>query len=377
MSLDILIREADGIRRAGALVIGRGVPLATTAGGLPELENVVVGETQLLPSGGDDTQAIRDALARASRVRLGPGVFTLGDTLVLGAGQALAGCGPHRTTLRMPVRNGDALVSLSGNNVLEGVTLAGPGWSTSFIAGVKAAAGADFRLRQLHIEEVETGISLTGVDRAEISGITTGRIGNLGIAVLSSRQVAIGNADVGSDVTLIRGLILSSVETVHCERVVVRNCEQGILANGSTLTFRTIRLASCETGMLVAGSGVEVSGATAVDTETGFRLLECTGAALNGCSTLRGKYSTLILSSCKGVAVSGLHSDMTEAAGAGPPHVSVSNSTQVMITAVHRINPATPPDYEVDVAQAGGRVMFIQHDFDPDRIHSGGNFAQL
>jgi hypothetical protein len=377
MSMDILIRQADGIRRAGALVIGRGVPLATTAGGLPELENVVVGETQLLPSGGDDTQAIADALARASRVRLGPGVFTLSGTLVLDTGQALVGCGPHRTALRMPVRNGDALVSLSGDNLLEGVTLAGPGWSTSFIAGVKATAGAGLRLRRLHIEEVETAISLSGVERAEITGITTGRIGNLGIAVLSCSQVAIGNVDVGSDVTLIRGLLLSSVESLHCESVVVWNCEQGILANGSTLAFRTVRLAYCETGMLVGGSGVEVSGATAVDSETGFRLLECTGAALNGCSTLRGKYSTLILSNCKAVAVSGLRSDMTGASGAAPPHVSVSDSTQVMITAVHRINPATPPQYEVNVEQAGERVMFIQHDFDPDRIRSGGNFAQL
>lgn len=377
MSLDILIREADGIRRAGALVIGRGVPLATTAGGLPELENVLVGETQLMPSGGDDTQAIRDALARSSRVRLGPGVFTISDVVVLGIGQALAGCGPHRTTLHMPVRNGDALVSLSGTNVLEEVTLAGPRWSTSFIAGVKATTVADLRLRQLRIEEVETGISLTGVERAEISGITTGRIGNLGIAVTSSRQVSIENADVGSDVTLIRGIILSSVESVRCESVVVRNCEQGILATGSTLAFRTIRLADCEVGMQMAASGVEVSSAIAVDNYTGFNLLECTGAVLNGCSSLRGKHSTLHLSNCRAVAVSGLHSDMTGAVGAAPPHITVNGSTQVIITAVRRINPATPPQYEVEVSAAGGRVLFMQHDFDPDRIHSGGNFAQL
>lgn len=377
MSMDILIREADGIRRAGALVIGRGVPLATTAGGLPELENVLVGETQLMPSGGDDTQAIRSALARASRVRLGPGGFTISDTLVLGAGQELVGCGPSRTTLRMPVRNGDALVSLSGANVLEGMTLAGPRWSTSFIAGVKAAAGADLRLCRLRIEEVETGISLAGVERAEISGITTGRIGNLGITVTSSKQVVIENGDVGSDVTLTRGLFLSSVETLRCESVVVRNCEQGILAIGSALSFRAIRLADCEMGMSVGGSGVEVSGALAADADRSFVLSGCTGAALDGCSSLRGRGSTLVLSGCKAVAVSGLHSDMTGAAAGAPPHVTVNASTQVMITAVQRINPATPPQYEVEVSQAGGRVMFIQHDFDPDRIHSGGNFAQL
>ncbi|HEU4557436.1 MAG TPA: hypothetical protein VFS20_06280 [Longimicrobium sp.] len=377
MSMDILIREAGGIRRAGALVIGRGVPLATTAGGLPELESVVVGETQLRPSGGDDTQAIRDALTRASRVRLGPGVFTLSDTLVLGAGQELAGCGPSRTTLRMPVKNGDALVSLSGANVLEGMTLAGPGWSTQFVAGVKSGAGTGLRLRQLRIEEVERGISLTGVERVEISGITTGRISTVGIMVISGKQVAIENADVGSDVALTRGLLLSEVETLRCESVVVRYCEQGIVADGSALAFRAVRVADCDMAISVRGSGVEVSGALVADSNTGFRLLECTGAALDGCVSLRGMGSTLTLSNCRGVAVSGLRSDMTGAAAGAPPHVAVSGSTQVMITAVHRINPATPPQYEVDVSAAGGRVLFIQHDFDSDRIRSGGNFAQF
>jgi hypothetical protein len=31
----------------------------------------------------------------------------------------------------------------------------------------------------------------------------------------------------------------------------------------------------------------------------------------------------------------------------------------------------------VDVSAAGGRVLFAQHNFDPARINSGGNFAAV
>jgi hypothetical protein len=59
-------------------------------------------------------------------------------------------------------------------------------------------------------------------------------------------------------------------------------------------------------------------------------------------------------------------------------HVQVtSGATEVVLTAIHRASTGAPPPYEVDVSGAGGRVVFIQHNFDPARINSGGNFAAL
>jgi hypothetical protein len=113
MRQTILIREPDGIRRAAALVIGRGIPISTTAGGLPELEGPLVGETQLMPSGGDDTQAIRDALARFGGVRLGPGEFTVSGTITLSTGQSVAGCGSLRTRVRST--HAGAVFNLTGS----------------------------------------------------------------------------------------------------------------------------------------------------------------------------------------------------------------------------------------------------------------------
>jgi hypothetical protein len=291
------------------------------------------------------------------------------------------GCGPDRTTLKaaVPLTAPQGIVVLSGSAALEGLTLIGHGWSTSLTVGVQANPGANCRLRSLRVEEVETGISLLGVERAHVSDIRFGRIGTVGIQANSGKQVTIDNVEVGSDVTLTRGLFLSSIETLRCESIVVGNCEQGIVASGNALVFHAIRLVACEAGMLIhTASGLEVSGVQTVDTYTGFSLQSCTGAALNGCSTLRGLGTTLNIGSCKGVTVSGLHSDMTAAGGAAPPHVVVGGgATQVMLSGIHRVNPATAPQYEVDVSGAGGRVLFAQHDFDPARINSGGNFAAL
>jgi hypothetical protein len=78
------------------------------------------------------------------------------------------------------------------------------------------------------------------------------------------------------------------------------------------------------------------------------------------------------------VAVSGFTSVMYAGLAAAPPHVVVDGgSTQVMLTGVYRVNPTVPPTYEVDVAAAGGRVLFAQHNFNAGRVNTGGNFTEL
>lgn len=381
MSMDILIREPDGVRRAGALVIGRGVPLATTAGGLPELLwNTVVGETQLMPSGGDDTQAIQGALSGYGRVRLGPGDFTVSSTLQVGTGQAIVGCGPGRTTVRATHAQPGMIVLSGSGTAVEDLTLIGPvPWGSPGQAGVRTTSATDVRLRRLHLENLDHGLLLGGIARAEISGITIHRVGSVAITVQSGSQVGIADVHLDSP-ALIRGLLLTAVDGLLCTGITVRQAEQGILAEGSALAFDSIRLLYCELGMQVFGArGVAISGVHIADGfGVGVAILDSTGVALGGCATLRGGSTTLSIRNSAGVTANGVHSDMTGAGAGAPPHVVVDGgSTEVMISGIRVTNPTTPPQYEVDVAAAGGRVLFAQHNFDPARINSGGNFAAV
>ncbi len=129
--------------------------------------------------------------------------------------------------------------------------------------------------------------------------------------------------------------------------------------------------------MSITGArGVSVSGLHARDCGSAVRVTNSSAIALDGCSALRTGTAVSIAGSTA-VTVDGLVSDRTGSGHSGPHVVVGSGSTLVTLTGVHRVNPATPPQYEVDVSGAGGRVVFIQHDFDPARVNSGGNFAEL
>jgi hypothetical protein len=381
MSMDILIREAGGIRRAGALVIGRGVPLATTAGGLPELlERPPFGEAQLMPSGGDDTGAILAALASSRRVRLGPGTFHTSFIIPVGTGQSIVGCGPERTTVQVTTNYNPAFFQISGSGAaIEELTLRGS-LNVMFDYGIYSTSAANVRLHGLHLRDFGTGISLDAVNRLEISRVSVERT-TTPIVVSDSQQVVIREVEI--DGNFGDGIVLDSIEGLRCVGVTLLQCQMGSLyASGSGLVLQTIRLIGCAEGLRVDSSrGVEVSGVHATDdTSVGpfVAISNTTGVQVSGCSVLRGSTPALWLQNCTAVTVSGFHSDMTAAIGAAPPHVVVGGgSTQVMISGIRVVNPATPPQYEVDVSGAGGRVLFAQHNFDPARISSGGNFAAV
>ncbi|HEU4557435.1 MAG TPA: right-handed parallel beta-helix repeat-containing protein [Longimicrobium sp.] len=378
--MDILIREADGIRRAGALVIGRGVPLGTTAGGLPELlASPPFAEAQLTPSGGDDTGAIQAALASSQRVRLGPGTFRMSGIIQVGTGQSIVGCGPERTTVQVTTATGPAFFHLSGSGAaIEELTLRGS-LSVTFDTGIYTTSATNVRLRGLHLRDLGTGIWLTAVNRLEISRVSAER--NLtAISVSGSQQVAV--EDVHIDGNFGSGIILDSIKGLRCVGVTLLQCQgNSLTASGSGLVLQAIHLIQCEDGLTILnGRGVEISGVHATE-GTSFSahvaLVNTTGALVSGCSVLQGRNTTLSIDNCTAVTVSGFHSDMTGTSAAAVPHVVVGGgSTQVMISGIHVVNPAAPPQYEVDVSAAGGRVLFAQHDFDPARINSGGNFAE-
>lgn len=381
MSMDILIREADGIRRAGALVIGPGVPLRTTAGGLPELlASQPFAEAQLMPSGGDDTGAILAALASSRRVRLGPGTFRMSWIIPVGTGQSIVGCGPERTTVQITADTNLAFFQLSGSGAaIEELTLRGS-LSASFDNGILTTSATNVRLRGLHLRDLGTGIRLGGVNRLEISRVSVERTFTP-IVVHESQQVVV--EDVHVDGNFGDGIILDSIEGLRCVGLTLLQCQMNTLnASGSGLVLQAIRLVQCEDGLTIHNSrGVEVSGVHATE-GTSFSahvaLLNTTGALVSGCSVLQARNTTLSIDNCTAVTVSGFHSDMTGTSVATVPHVVVGGgSTEVMISGIRVANPATPPQYEVDVSAAGGRVLFAGHNFAPARINSGGNFVAL
>jgi Pectate lyase superfamily protein len=381
MSMDILIREADGLRRAGALVIGRGVPLGTTAGGLPELlASPTFAEAQLMPSGGDDTGPIQAALAASRRVRLGPGTFRMSGIIQVGTGQSIVGCGPERTTVQLTADTQLAFFQLSGSGAaVEELTLRGS-LNVTFDNGILTTSATNVRLRGLHLRDLGTGIRLGAVNRLEISRVSVERT-LTPIVVHDSQQVVI--EDVRIDGNFGDGILLASVEGLWCAGVTLLQCQgNSITASGSGLVLQAIRLIQCEDGLTILDSrGVEISGVHTTD-GTSFSahvaISGSTGAMVSGCSVLRGRNTALSIDSCTAVTVSGFHSDMTGTSAATVPHVVVGGgSTEVTISGIRVVNPATPPQYEVDVAAAGGRVLFAGHNFNPARIDSGGNFAPL
>ncbi len=95
---------------------------------------------------------------------------------------------------------------------------------------------------------------------------------------------------------------------------------------------------------------------------------------LNGCSVVRCEETTLVLRNCTAATVSAFLSDRTGQIQAVPPASWWTAAPRGGLGGVSG-NPPVPPQYEVDVSGAGGRVVFIQHNFDPARINSGGNFA--
>jgi hypothetical protein len=329
------------------------VPLTTTAGGLPELEGFLVGETQLMPSGGDDTQAIRDVLATGMDLRLGPGTFSVKDPMLLTNGQSVRGCGPFRTAVRCPYDHITIFTVNGAGSAIENLALVGPGISLGIgTIGINAAGATDLRLRGLRLDRLDWGIQLSGASRVEITSIVARYVTYAAVqATGPGEQVVVRGLSVSQGEGW--GLQSMSVHGLSCDGISVRECGGGISLNGgSAHALRDVRITECDLGLQITNTD-----ATSV---TGLWLSSITfGAALR----ILGGRST---------AVSGMHS---HAAGT---HVQVaSGATEVSLTSVHRVNTGAPPQYEVDVSGAGGRVVFIQHNFDPARINSGGNFAAL
>jgi hypothetical protein len=373
---NFIIRDATGTREAETLVIGRGIPLSTTAGGLPELASLLVGETQLMPSGGDDTQAIRDALARFGGVRLGPGDFNVSGQIEVGTGQSVAGCGPDRT--RILTSSAPAGLSAIFHLTGSGATVEGMNVFGNAASCVSADSATGARIRDLRLNTSQYGIKLSGVAHGEVSGVFTESVWGTGLHATGGEQLAVTGLKVDS---ASQGLVLSSVRGAQCTGLRLRVDQTGVTASGTALAFSSVQIEDGQYGLRIAGGlGVTVSGLQTLNVEsTALEVTGSTAVALAGCCARNTEGTYLHIGSSNGVTVDGLLCDARLVLATMPYVVVDSGSMQVRLSGTHRLNPYNwpPPQYEVDVTAAGGRVVFIQHNFDPARINSGGNFAAL
>ncbi len=373
-----IIRDDDGTREAETLVLGRGLRITETAGGLPELEGVHGSEVLLAPSGADDTQAINDALATGKDVRLGPGTFIISDSLVVGTagGQRLSGSGADRTLVRLTTAGIPAVVMVSAYCTVERLRIDG----TSGTTGIRAVFSSGFHvpvtIRDLSITTREEAIHLENI-ACDITNLTSVGLSQYGIYARNLtgtiRNVTISGADM-------QGIHIENGDAVICESIrVTDSYDAGIFVSGGTgYRLSAVHTEGCYVGLTVTGADL-----VAVDSlfivagflSYGIQLDQVRNMAVNGCR-IQGARSSLYILNSQNVVAGALLSDHTYAASPFA-HLIVQSSSGVFVTGMRLVSQSPPPTYEVDVSLAGNRVLFGPNNIDPARINSGGNFAQL
>lgn len=364
MSMDILIREGDGVRPAGALVLGQGLLLSETAGGLPELSGT--DDVVLRPSGGDDAAVLNQALGAHRRVRLAAGTFRLGATVTVPRGRWLTGDGPGRTVLQATHMGN--VVALDGGaaapaTAVEGLTIVGvtPGAAGQSGIRVGTAPWQGLTFRDL-----------------EVNGC-----GEYGLHVTSAVQVLVSNVIIQGTGSSVAGLYLAQVAQAVCEAVRVSGSQHGVhVVGGSGHRISALRVEGATRGIEIAtSSAIVVDGAELRDNGSAVVLDGSRDVVLNACRAVNAADPALAIFGGANHVVNAFVSERS--VGTAAAHVQVKGASLQPVTGVtligfRKVNPAgSAPTYEVDVSAAGARVVFIQHNFDPARISSGGWFAAL
>ncbi|MET0398966.1 MAG: right-handed parallel beta-helix repeat-containing protein [Longimicrobiaceae bacterium] len=369
-----IIRDATRAREAETLVLGRGLRITETAGGLPELEGLLLGETQLMPSGGDDTQAIRDALATGTDVRLGPGTFAVSDTLALGAaggGQRLVGSGKAKTQISFTGSGIPAIDIVSGHCSIESLRVAGA--YSAGQTGIRSLSGGPVKLRDLTLGPLRTAIHLENAAGCEVDGVDIGQASEYGIYTRGLSRSTIRNVVVGfADTT---GIHIENGTGVSCEAVQVNEAvSYGVyVTGGSGHRLAGIRTVACEeAGIAIVGAAqVACESLFAVNGYAGVVVEQARDVSLAACTAL-GVRDSLVIRNSTNVVAGAICSDKSVRTFPTPTHVLVNGSAGVFVTGMRVFGTAT-----VDVSAAGSRVLFGPNNFAPGSIVSGGNFAAL
>lgn len=388
---DFLVREASGdYRPAGTLVLGHGLRIADTAGEIPELLPGSAAETVLVPSGGDDTAQIQAALNAGKRVRLAPGIFTVTSTLILPSETTLAGSG-RRATQLLVTHNSAGVVAAVGatGSTLESLRLTGPGKLVGSGTGVVASGGdpgpetQGITLRDLIVEEFGgNGVYATNLTSFVMRDVAVHRVRYTGVYLAvtgggSGRWARLDHVSV-SECT--DGLIASAFSLITLSDVgfwtLTGNAVN--ITGGAQHVLTAVRVGGAVNGIWLNGTGVaSLDGCMVTECVNGFLVQSVTGATLDACRAANCSGVPLTIRGSVPVAVDAFVSDQTGSASTQPHLLVDSSATLVTVTSFRRVNPTTPPTWEVDVTAAGGRVVFIQHDFTPARINSGGKFVAL
>lgn len=401
---NFIIRQRTGSPTfANSLVLGRGAAVTTTAGGLPELVGARAGETQLLPSGGDDTQALNDALALGNDVRLGPGVFVLSSTLVVGGpgegGPAprILGSGITRTRLKMTA-SGIAVHLYGSYTGIESVTVEGPGdsdpWSTAIHVGAPppgpigdpvdgAPTVRGVTIQDVRVENAGFGIRLNTAADCTLRRVTVWQVSETGITSEVAPGFTLPAPEPAGPLVLedvrvtgaLFGIRTSGSRAVVARGITVDGCpEAGLEVQGGTgHQLSGIRAAGCGTGVsLYAVQAASAEGVEIVDCSLGLYIGASQDVSVTACAVARAS-SALSVSESENVIVGAFRS-VTQAPAT---HVTVTSSPGVFITSLRVVNQGTAPTYDVNVSGAGSRVLFGPNNLTASRVNSGGNYAQL
>ena len=395
-SRDFIIRRPGGdVWLSDTLVLGPTLRVAEhNPSGLPELSAGGPGEVVLLPSGGDDTDAIQAALDTHSLVRLGPGSFQASRQLVLRSGVALVGSGSRHTEVCITGSEHGIYLGHGSEDVrVEGLTLTGPGLGGALVHGIVAwwegatpVATRRVRLRELVVRDfADAGIVLGYAVGVQIDGVTVTDVGHGGVSLLGQQGEAGQSA--------LRGVRLRNVGTLgvyieHVSQVELSSLDvdgapsAGVwIENAAEVRLSTAVLRGCWAGVgVVDTAGLSLENVKVEGCDEGFWLERVTGASLAACRTAAIGEVPLRIQGGRGCAVSAFASDQTaQSPFADHPHLVVSaGATQVALTGFLRTNsPGGTLTWEADVSAAGGRVVFVQHELTPAKVSSGGKFVAL
>jgi hypothetical protein len=366
-----IIRDATGTREAETLVLGGGLRITETAGGLPELEGLLLGEIQLMPSGGDDTQPIRAALATGRDVRLGPGAFNIAGTITLGAGQRLAGSGVARTALRATTPLAPMVAITSSGCAVEGLALRGYAQT-----GIRAVVSGPVTLRDLFFFNMDMAVYLEDVVDAEVCRVFTVFVAQ-GILARGISRSTLRNVTINQTLT---GIRIENGTGVACEFVSTTGEDDmspsGIEISGGTgYRLSQVRVENCLSPVSlvgVAGAALELLSLGLC--RTGILLDGVRDATLDA-SRVWASRSALVVRDSENVVVGAFVSD-NNLITSPDPQLIVEASAGVFFTGT-RITHVSSSPWDVDVSLAGSRVLFGPHNIIAGRVNSGGNYAAL
>ena len=336
----------------------------------------MLGATELHTSGGDDTARIQMALQEPNaNVKLGPGVFQVSAPIQIPSLSKIMGYGIDSTTI-VSSYPGPVFVMAGSNMEVSEMTLMGPGAGVSGSMGF-VGGGDDLNIHGVKMQNMSRGIVLNGSD-ISIQNVTIRQVGVAGIEMTNGNGVTVTDVDVDG----IQGTALSFdfITALTCTGIRAAGCTTGIYVTTSHGVFiGGSRMLNGGNGVTIHFSSlVELSGVEAAGCSSGFLVENCAAVSLNGCGTVHGQGNSITIRggsfNGSGIAVTGYYAEMSYS---GTPFVVVDGgAVGVTIISIHHRGINTSA-YDVDVSAAGGRVVFIQHQFAANRINSGGNFASL